>query len=470
MVVQRGLPVHIWGKAEPGEAVTVAFRGAERRFVTDGLGRWSVHLPPGEAGGPFEMTIRGSNVHTLRDVLVGDVWVASGQSNMEWPMNLSADAAREIAAARHSRIRLVRAMHKTSQYPMEDLAGEMWRECTPESAANFSAVAYHFGRLIQQSAGVPVGLVQTAWGGTPIDGWTSLGAISGDPALMPVFAEWNARMQDYAAARLQYHRAAKDWEKATEADRKQRRKVPPPPERPTGPGGPWEPGSLYNAMVAPITPFAIRGVIWYQGEANSSTRRAPLYGRLFRTMIQDWRRAWGIGDFPFLFVQLANYHAPDSDWPEIREGQRQALALRNTAMAVTLDVGTPEDIHPRDKKTVGTRLSLAARALVYGEGVEHSGPVARQATRQDGAAVVWFDHAKGMTARGGGLRGFELAGEDREFAPAEARIEGSTVVARSGAVARPVWVRYAWKDNPECCLYNAAGLPAAPFRLELKEQ
>lgn len=297
MVVQRGLPVHIWGKAEPGEAVTVAFRGAERRFVTDRLGRWSVHLPAGEAGGPFEMTIRGSNVHTLRDVLVGDVWVASGQSNMEWPMNLSADAAREIAAARHSRIRLVRAMHKTSQYPMEDLAGEMWRECTPESAANFSAVAYHFGRLIQQSAGVPVGLVQTAWGGTPIDGWTSLGAISGDPALMPVFAEWNARMQDYAAARLQYHRAAKDWEKATEADRKQRRKVPPPPERPTGPGGPWEPGSLYNAMVAPITPFAIRGVIWYQGEANSSTRRAPLYGRLFRTMIQDWRRRGGSATF-----------------------------------------------------------------------------------------------------------------------------------------------------------------------------
>lgn len=413
------------------------------------------------------MTVRGVDTRILRDILVGDVWVAAGQSNMEWPMNRSAAADREIPAARHPRIRLVRAMHRTSEYPVEDLVGDLWRECTPQTAADFSAVAYHFGRTIQQKTGVPIGLIQTAWGGTPLDGWTSLRAISADPALMPIFSEWEARMQDYALDRLRYHRAAKEWEAATAADRAQRKKVPPPPAKPTGPGSPWEPGVLYNAMVAPITPFPIRGVIWYQGEANGSTRRAPLYGRLFRAMIEDWRRAWGIGDFPFLFVQLANYDAPDSDWPELREGQRQALTLRNTAMTVTIDVGTPEDIHPPDKQTVGTRLSLAARALVYGEAIEYSGPLPRQATVQDGAVTIWFDHAAGLTARGGALGAFEVAGENREFVRAEAQVEGSTVVLGGHGIARPAFVRYAWNDNPECCLYNAAGLPASPFRLKI---
>lgn len=469
MVVQRGLPVHIWGKADPGEIVAVAFRGNQRRSTADALGRWSVHLPPGDAGGPFEMTVRGSTAHTLKDVLVGDVWVASGQSNMEWPMNRAADAGREIAAARHPQIRLVRAMHKTSEYPVDDLVGEMWRECSPETAANFSAVAYHFGRAIQQSKSVPVGLIQIAWGGTPIDGWTSLRAISADPALMPVFAEWDARMQEYALDRLRYHQAAKAWEQATAADRAQHKPVPPPPAKPVGPGSPWEPGVLYNAMVAPITPFAIRGVLWYQGEANGSNRRAPLYGRLFRALIQDWRRAWGIGDFPFLFVQLANYNSPDSDWPELREGQRQALSLRNTAMAVAIDVGTPEDIHPPDKKTIGTRLALAARAVAYGEPVEYSGPLPRQAAAHDGSAVVWFDHAEGLIARDGAVRGFELAGRNGKFIAAEARIDGNTVVVRSPEIARPVWVRYGWKDNPDASLYNAAGLPASPFRLEIPQ-
>lgn len=457
MVVQRGLPVHIWGKADPGESVAVAFRGDDRRAVADSLGRWSVYLPPGGAGGPFTMTVGGVNTLTLDDILVGDVWVASGQSNMEWPLRWAADSGREIAAATHPRIRLVRAMHKTSQYPVENLVGEMWRECAPPAATNFSAVAYHFGRLLQEKTGVPVGLIQTAWGGTPLDAWTSLRAISRDPALMPVFAEWNAHMSDYALDRLRYDRAAREWEKAGNRDA-------PRPEPPVGPGGPWEPGVLFNAMVAPITPLAIRGVIWYQGEANGSRTRAPYYGRLFQAMIQDWRSAWGIGDFPFLYVQLANYNAPESDWPELREGQRQALALRNTAMTVAIDVGTPDNIHPPDKKTIGTRLSLAARALAYGEDVEYSGPLPRQVTAEDGALRVWFDHAEGLTARGGPLRGFEIAGPDRKFVPGDARIDAATVVVRSPAVANPVAVRYAWKDNPDCNLSNAAGLPASPFR------
>ena len=467
MVVQRGMPVHIWGKAEPGEAVTVAFRGAGQSALTDALGRWSVWLPPGEAGGPFAMTVRGRNTLTLEDVLVGDVWVASGQSNMEWPLEWAADAGRQLAGARHPRIRLVRAMHKTSEYPVEDLVGEMWRECSPQSAADFSAVAYHFGRLIQEKTGVPVGLIQTAWGGTPIDGWTSLRAISQDPALMPVFAAWDSRMRAYALEQLRYRRSAKDWETATAADRALGKTVPPPPKKPEGPGGPWEPGVLYNAMVAPVTGLAIRGVIWYQGEANTAAARAPLYSRIFETMIQDWRSAWGIGDFPFLFVQLANYETPEGDWPEVREGQRQALRLRNTAMVVTIDVGTPDNIHPPDKQAVGARLSLAARALAYGEPVEYSGPLPRQATLENGALRIWFDHAEGLAARGEHLRGFEIAAADRKFAPAEAAIDGATVMVRVPQGASPEWVRYAWKNNPDASLFNGDGLPASPFRLRI---
>ncbi len=459
MVVQRGLPVHIWGKAEPGERVNVGFRGTESSSVADALGRWTVYLPPGEAGGPFSLTVNNT---TLKDVLVGEVWVASGQSNMEWPVAWAAEAKTEAAAARYPRIRLVRAMHKVSEYPVDNLVGQMWRECTPESAETFSAVAYHFGRLLHQKLDVPIGLIQTAWGGTPIDAWTSLAAISQDPALMPVFSEWSGLMREHALALLRYDRAAKEWEKVAPRLKSEGIPLPPAPEKPVGPGGPWTPGGLFNAMIAPITPFAIRGVIWYQGEANTSATRAPLYGRLLQTMIGDWRRAWGLGDFPFLYVQLANYHAPDSDWPTLREGQRQALALRNTAMTVTIDIGTPDNIHPPDKKTVGTRLSLAARAIAYGEDLEYSGPTAHQLTREGDALRVWFEHAHGLI---GDLKGFEIAGPDQKYAPATARIEGSTVVVRSDSVEAPTYARYAWKDNPQCTLLNAAGLPASPFRL-----
>ncbi len=466
MVVQRGQAVHIWGKAEPAETVTVSFRGAASTAAADALGRWSVYLPAGEAGGPFELAVKGANTIVLKDVLVGDVWIASGQSNMEWPVAWAANPAAEMAAANYPKIRLVRAMHKVSEYPVDNLVGQMWAPCTPQTVEKFSAVGYHFGRLLQERLGVPIGLIQTAWGGTPIDAWTNLAAISRNPALMPVFAEWNELMQEHALALLRYGREAKDWEKAAARAKAERRPPPPVPVKPVGPGGPWTPGGLYNAMVAPITALPIRGVIWYQGEANGSVTRAPYYGRLFQAMIRDWRRAWGQGDFPFLFVQLANYNAPDSAWPELREGQRQALALRNTAMAVAIDIGTPENIHPPDKRTVAARLALAARAVAYGENIEYSGPLFLRAARELNGMRVWFEHAAGLAAKGGAVRGFEVAGTDKKFFPAEARIQGSTVWAWSGEVSEPAYVRYAWKDNPECNLYNGAGLPASPFRSE----
>jgi sialate O-acetylesterase len=382
-------------------------------------------------------------------VLVGDVWIAAGQSNMEWPVSWAAKPEAEMAAANYPRIRLVRAMHKVSQYPVDNLVGQMWAPCSPETVRKFSAAGYHFGRELHTRLDVPVGLIQTAWGGTPIEAWTRLGAIASDPALMPVFAEWARMTEEYGAGLAPFTRPAKDA-----------------PLPKNAPGSHWMPGGLYNAMVGPITAYPIRGVIWYQGESNTSTQRAPLYGRMLQTLIRDWRRAWSQGDLPFLFVQLANYKSPEDLWPEVREAQRQALGLANTGMAAAIDIGEPENIHPGNKREVGRRLALAARALVYGEKIEYSGPVFRRAAREGAALRVWFDHAEGLRAKGGAVRGFEVAGADGEFAAAEAVIEGDSVMVRSTPVENPRYVRYAWADNPECNLYNAAGLPAAPFRWE----
>lgn len=449
MVVQRGLPVHVWGKAAPGENVSVAFRGHTRVATADATGRWSLYLPPGEAGGPFDLTVTGANTITLRDVLVGDVWIAAGQSNMEWPVAWAAKPEAEAAAANYPRIRLVRTMHKVSHYPVDNLVGQMWAPCSPETVQKFSAAGYHFGRELHERLGVPIGLIQTAWGGTPIEAWTRLGALASEPTLMPVFAEWAAMSEKFAAALAPFTRPGKDAALRKDA-----------------PGSHWMPGGLYNAMVAPLTAYPIRGVIWYQGESNTSTSRAPHYARLLQTLIRDWRRAWAQGDFPFLLVQLANYKSPEDLWPEVREAQRQALALANTGMAVTIDIGEPDNIHPGNKREVGRRLALAARALVYGEKIEHSGPVFRRAAREGAALRLWFDHAAGLRAKGGRLKGFEIAGAEGKYVPAQAVIDGETVVVRCPSVAAPLRVRYAWADHPECNLYNAAGLPAGPFRWE----
>ena len=468
MVVQRGLPVHVWGQAAPGEAVAVSFRENTRAATADALGRWGVYLPPGEAGGPFELTVKGANAITLQDVLVGDVWIAAGQSNMEWPVNRAANAAAEVAAAKHPGIRLVRAMHKVSDFAQDNLVGQMWAPCSPDSVPNFSAVGYYFGRQLYEKYGVPIGLIQTAWGGTPADAWTSLRAISADASLMPVFAEWARMTRDHATALARYDLQLREWRAAEARARAEGKPASEMPLPPKGPGGPWEPGVLFNAMVAPITRYPIRGVVWYQGESNTAPERAPVYGRLFQAMIKDWRRAWGQGDFPFLFVQLANYRAtPDSMWPELREAQRQALVLAHTAMAAAIDIGNPDNIHPANKQEAGRRLALAARAVAYGEKIEYSGPLFRQLTVEGSTVRVWFDHAdSGLAARGGAPTGFEIAASDGTFVPAAARIEGATVVLRNSALEAPVRARYGWADNPRANVYNGEGLPAAPFRSE----
>jgi sialate O-acetylesterase len=462
MVVQRGLPVHVWGMAVPHEAVAVTFRGQTKSGTADDLGRWSVYLSPGEAGGPFPLTVSAANTITLNDILVGDVWIASGQSNMEFPMMELVNAQAEIAAAQYPKIRIFRVEHKPADYPLENVEGKAWAACTPETVAKSSAVAYFFARNIQQKINVPIGLVESFWGGTPAESWTSLHALSADAALMPVFAARAKTVSSQTTTELKLQQEEVRYQQAV-AQAKAEGK--PEPSRQWHPDfAAWAPAALYNGMIAPLTPFAIRGVIWYQGEANSGGDRAPLYARVLQTMIRDWRSAWGQGDFPFLLVQIANWDtAPEGMWPEVRDAQRQTLALNNTGMAVTIDIGDAVDIHPKNKLDVGLRLALAARAIAYGEKMEWSGPLYRQVTHEENALRVWFDHANGLVAKGSELTGFEIAGADGKYFPAQARIDGATVVVSSAAVPAPVSVRYAWAANPTCNLYNREGLPASPF-------
>jgi sialate O-acetylesterase len=462
MVVQRGLPVHVWGSATVGEDVTVTFRGESRSAKADRLGRWSVYLAPGDAGGPFQLEVRGSNAISrpivLNDVLVGDVWVASGQSNMEFEMRKASTAAQDLPRAGNPRIRLLIVKKCASDYAEDDIDSDGWTVSSPETAKDFSAVAWYFAREIEQREHVPVGVIDTTWGGTVAEAWTRLTALGEDASLAPIFIS-RGKMTDHQTTALLEQ---KDEQLRRDEARAQGRPVPPLPWHPALSS--WGPGLLWNGMIAPLTPFPIRGVIWYQGESNSALERAPLYNRVFRTLIEDWRREWGIGDFPFLYVQISNFKSsPAEDWAELRSQQLETLEMRNTAMAVTIDIGNPDDVHPTDKLDVGLRLARAARAIAYGEPVEFNGPLFRQATPEGSAIRVWLDHAEGLTTKGGEVTGFEVAGADGKFSSASARVDGETIVASSPSVAEPVFVRYGWANSPQCSLFNGEGLPASPF-------
>ena len=436
MVVQAGRPIQVWGIADPNEKVTVSFRSQEVKVSASDTGAWAAHLDPSAPGGPFTLEVQGNNLVSIEDVHVGEVWVASGQSNMVWPLERSDNAEAEIAAAKHPAIRYFKVAQATADLPLADVTGE-WLVVSPETAAQFSGVAYFFARHLEGRLGRPVGIIQSAWGGTPAEAWTSQPALADDPTLKGLISS--------------YDRAAR-----TARSRRQQVRLH------------HKPAALFNAMIVPLTRYAIRGAIWYQGENNGNRGQGILYRRLFRTLIEDWRRAWGQGDFPFLFVQLANYgRVPSADsWPELREAQSMALGLARTGMAVTIDIGNSTDIHPRNKQDVGLRLALAARAVAYGErGLVHSGPTFRQATWEGSAVRLWFDHAgNGLEARNGPLRGFEIAGAAGGFYIADPRIEGNTVVLSNRAVVAPTSVRYGWAADPDANLFNSAGLPASPFR------
>ena len=466
-VLQQGVKVPVWGTAREGEVVTVELQGQRRTTVAKG-GKWMVHLKKLKPGGPFAMTISGDNVLQLENILVGDVWLCSGQSNMEVGLGGAHNAQEELPKANHPQLRLFVVSQSTAFTPQSALApnpsNELhghWQICTPVTVLQdgtwpaypgFSAVAYFFGREIQATTGRPVGLIGSYYGGTLVEAWTSVGAL---------------KKRGFTNAVAAFELAAVHSATNTPA------------------AGPNKntPGVLFNAMIHPLTPYAMKGAIWYQGEQNAAAPDG--YADTFKCMISDWRKAWALGDFPFLFVQIAGYYAPqtkpsEGGWALLREQQMRALTLPGTGMASAIDLGAPFDVHPRDKLDVGRRLALAAKHIAYGHELVCSGPVYQSMKIKGDKIQISFRYADGGLKMGtppwtpGGksprvpsrLTGFAIAGADRKWFWAEATIEGNAVLASSPAVREPVAVRYAWASFPAGNVYNMADLPAPSFRTD----
>jgi sialate O-acetylesterase len=449
MVLQRGLPLHVWGWTDPGQTVTVQLAHESATATADSAGKWTAQLPPMTAGGPYTLAVSGPQSRTLTNVLIGDVWICSGQSNMQMGIGNVKNAEQEISEADYPQIRLFTVDDTIAYTPNTsvstndgDLSGQ-WSVCTPRTVRTggwngFTAAGYFFGRMLYQQLHVPIGLIHTSWGGTIAEAWTSAEALQTMP-------DFQSRLDNIAKIQADPQLAPKN--------------------------NPNQVTVLYNGMIAPLIPYGIKGAIWYQGESNAG--RAYQYRTLLPTMIRDWRTRWGEGDFPFFIVQLANFQATqpepgDDAWAELREAQLMTTrSVPKTGMAVIIDIGDAKDIHPKDKQDVGKRLALAALAIAYGKKGEYSGPNYRSMRQEGNTIRLTFDHiGGGLVAKGGKLEGFAVAGEDRHFVWADATIVGNAVVVSSPQVAHPVAVRYAWATNPVCNLYNKADLPASPFRTD----
>jgi sialate O-acetylesterase len=416
------------------------------------------------------MTISGKNTITIKNIMVGEVWVCSGQSNMQMSVKSSANAEQEISAANYPDIRLFTVTRKVAAEPQSDCVGS-WTLCSPQTVPGFSAVAYYFGRKLHKTLDVPIGLIHTSWGGTPAEAWTRREILEKEADAAPILERYDDAVAKYPQAKKEYEQKLVEWKEAVEKAKAEGEKVPPRPRAPFGPGHSHSPAGLYNAMIAPLIPYGVGGAIWCQGESNAS--RAYQYRKLFPAMIKNWHNDWGQGDFPFLFVQLANFMAIDPEpaesmWAELREAQSMTLALPNTGMAVIIDIGEANDIHPKNKQDVGKRLALWALARSYGKELVYSGPIYKSMKIENDKVILYFDHVGGglIAASDGPLKGFAIAGADRKFVWADAKINGDNIVVSSGEVSAPVAVRYAWADNPVCNLYNEEGLPASPFRTD----
>ncbi len=618
MVLQQKLEIPIWGTATPGSRVDISFKSQQKEAVAGEKGHWMVKLSPEEAGGPFKLSVRGENAVTIHNVMVGEVWLCSGQSNMEMAVGGNGKVKNykeEIAHANYPQIRLFKVDKVMAHTPQNGLKGSGWQVCSPETIPEFSAVAYFFGRDLNRQLNVPVGLIESAWGGTVVEAWTSGKTLKEFPGFRkavetieadkrteaektrdfkkeqkvwpdkieeilkasgtldhgyqnPVYGAgtWKTmnlpgiwedkglqntdgvvwfrkdvalprgwagkdltlslgKINDYDLTWFNGQRVgrgtdvadyrvykipgdivkagkgiitvevldignvgglygpAKDMklvngDQSIDLTGEWKYKVDPVkinvgelPEKPDQNAGVNRPTVLFNGMIHPLLPYGIRGVIWYQGESNAP--RAYQYRQLFPAMIRDWRSWWKEGDFPFLFVQLANFmsvkpESEDDAWAELREAQTMALKLPHTGMAVTIDIGEAKNIHPKNKQEVGRRLALNALALVYDKDIPFSGPL-YQSMKTEGTKIrIRFTHTDGglKIKNGKELNGFAIAGKDKKFVWAEGRIDGDDVVIWSPEVKNPVAVRYAWAANPVCNLYNGAGLPASPFRTD----
>ncbi|MHC4087760.1 MAG: sialate O-acetylesterase [Planctomycetota bacterium] len=472
MVLQQGKVAHIWGWAEPNEQVMVnaSWRTMTWEVTANKDGKWSFEMSPPKTAGPHEMTVSSKNSITIKNILVGEVWVCSGQSNMQWSVNRSANAEQEIAWADYPKVRLFTVKRKVANEQQTDCEGS-WTMCSPETVPGFSAVGYFFGRELHKELNVPIGLIHTSWGGTPAESWTRRGALESVPDCTPILERFDKAMAKYPQAKKKYDESMIAWKENVKKAKAEGKKPPRRPGAPFGPGNPHSPAGLYNAMIAPLIPYSIGGAIWYQGESNAG--RAYQYRKLFPAMITNWRKDWGQGDFPFLFVQLANFMAVDpepvdSAWAELREAQLMTLALPNAGMAVIIDIGEARDIHPKNKQDVGKRLALWALGKTYGKKLTYSGPIYKSKRTEGNKITLEFEHVGGGLTAGEGepLKGFAVAGADHKFVWADAKIEGDTVVISSDKVSEPAAVRYGWANNPVCNLYNKEGLPASPFRTD----
>ncbi len=474
-VIQADRPIVVFGSGDPGEAVTVEFAGQQGKAVTDDQGGWVVELPEMSASHePRDLTIAGpGNSVTVRDLLVGEVWVCSGQSNMWWPVERSDNAEQEIAESANPQLRMFTVSQGTADRPAQIVAGQ-WQVAGPDTAGKFSATAYFFGRHLQRELGVPVGLIHSSFSGSPIESWVSRESYETAESFDPVRERWSAALEqwDEPAARSRYERALAEYErkKAAGTLEKTNNREPRKPAFRDLPNLIHRPSNLYNAMLAPLTQLPIRGVVWYQGEANARSGRA--YRDWLEVLIQDWRQAWGDEDLPFLGVQIPNF-APvqnrplESWWAELRESQAVALEGPHRGMAVTIDIGETTNIHPTNKQEVGRRLGLLALRDVYEQDVAASGPKFKSMEIQGDTAVLEWEHAEVLATQDDEpVTGFAIAGSDKRWVFADARIEGQTVRVRSDTVPNPVAVRYAWASNPQANLTNATGLPTAPFRTD----
>jgi sialate O-acetylesterase len=466
-VLQQEMPSPVWGWADPGEQVTVEFRKQKHTVKTPESGRWMIKLKSEKAGGPDILRVTGKNTLLVNDVLVGEVWVASGQSNMEWPLSRSFEPAADIAASANAQIRHFNVPHVKAEKPQADVKA-VWQVAGPETSPGFSAVAYYFSRDLQKALRVPVGIIHTSWGGSPAEVWMSEDVLSRNP-------EYKRDILDtYPEQKQRYEAALARWEKSRAAAQKEGN-----PFTARRPSASWRPTELYNGMIAPLIPYAIQGAIWYQGESNAG--RAWQYRTLYADMIRNWRRDWGLDDFTFLGVQLAPYDhnrkrsleditatPTNSSWAELREAQvLSTKVLKNCGLAVITDVGDKDDIHPTRKAPVGARLALLARKIAYGEKILASGPSYKSMKVRDGRAILSFENVgSGLEVRGEHLTGFAISGEDQKFVWAKAEIDGDKVVVSNPQVPKPVAVRFGWADFPVVNLFNREGLPASPFRTD----
>lgn len=476
MVLQRDIPLNIWGWANPGEKVTVSIVGQTKSVTSDVKGNWKVKLDPIKAGGPFEMTVTGKNKIILSDILIGDVWICSGQSNMEMRVCHIKNAVNEVADAYHPNIRLFNIKNDIATEPSQDCKGE-WDVCRPSTIGLFSAVGYFFGRELNNQLDIPIGLINSSWGGTVAEAWMSMDSASWSPEYADCCKNWEKAIKEKPADLINYYRIMSDYEEDIHHLLYAKKGLPkpyatPPEEYKDTFWASSVPSWIYNRMISPLTPFGIKGAIWYQGESNAG--RAYQYRNLFPALIKNWREKWGEGNFPFLFVQLTNFAQPadqpgESEWAELREAQTMTLSVPNTAMAVTIDIGEADDVHPRNKQDVGKRLALGALKTVYGKDIVASGPIYKSMQIKDGKVYISFDSIGSglVTSNGDPLKGFAIAGKDKKFIWANASIEGDKVVVWSADITEPASVRYGWANNPVCNLFNKEGLPASPFRTDV---